>query len=129
MASLSERLESAACVLAGAENIKDRLACAWSLHLADLELRDFPRDVRDQFAELIEALSRERALPGDTVLKASLRKLSNSDAGRYAALIVRTYGRVASLKSAQVALLPERSPVVPNLLAASTRSARAASAR
>lgn len=106
MSSLSERLESAALALSGSEGIKDRLCIAWSRHLADLDLRDFPREVRDEFEEMIGALSRERALPGDTILKASLRKLSNADATRYAALIVRTYGRVAALKAPQVTLIP-----------------------
>jgi hypothetical protein len=106
MVSLSERFEAAASTLVGSESVKDRLGMAWSNHLADLELRDFPRDVREEFEQLKLALSRERALPGDTVLKASLRKLSAAEATRYAALIVRTYGRVAALKVPHVTLIP-----------------------
>jgi len=49
MSSLSGRLEAAALALSGSECIKDRLHTAWSRHLADLELRDFPREVRDEF--------------------------------------------------------------------------------
>jgi hypothetical protein len=112
MASLSDRLEAAALELSTADAIKDRLYMAWSRHLADLELRDFPREVRDEFEELARALNRERALPGDSTLRASLRKLSNTDAARFAALIVRTYGRVAALKSPQVALV-SRAPAIP----------------
>ena len=110
MASLSEHLESAAFALAGSEPLKERLAIAWSKHLADLEARDFPRDVREEFEELFAALHRERALPGDTVLRASLRKLSTTEASRYAALIIRTYARVAAMKSANAPMLP-RAPV------------------
>jgi hypothetical protein len=33
-----------------------------------------------------------RALPGDDVVRASVRKFSNDEAQRYAALIVRIYG-------------------------------------
>jgi hypothetical protein len=106
MASLSEHLEAAAYVLAGSEPLKERLFIAWSKHLAELEARDFPRDVRDEFEELIAALHRERALPGDTVLRASLRKLSTVEASRYAKLIIRTYARVAALKSSQPQVLP-----------------------
>jgi hypothetical protein len=116
MASLSERLEAAAFALAGCEPIKDRLAIAWSAHLSDLEARDFPRDVRDEFEELFKALSRERALAGDTVLKASLRKLSTAEASRYAKLIVRTYGHVAAMKSSQVQILPRAVPQVAKFL-------------
>src|SRR5258706_7965963 len=101
MASLSDHLEAAAFVLAGCEPLKERLFIAWTKHLAALEARDFPRDVREEFQELITALQRERALPGDTVLRASLRKLSTVEAGRYAKLIIRTYARVAAIKSSQ----------------------------
>jgi hypothetical protein len=99
MASLTERLEAAAFALAGQGAIKDRLADAYINHLADLEVRDFPRELRDEFAEFVEAMHRERALPGDSVIKASLRKLSNADASRYATLIVRSYGRVAAIRT------------------------------
>jgi hypothetical protein len=109
MASLSEHLEAAAYVLAGSEPLKDRLATAWTKHLATLEARDFPRDVREEFEELFTALHRERALPGDTVLRASLRKLSTVEASRYAKLIIRTYARVAALKSSQPQIMPRTS--------------------
>jgi hypothetical protein len=66
--------------------------------------------VRDEFQELITALHRERALPGDTVLRASLRKLSTVEAGRYAKLIIRTYARVAAIKSSQSQIM-SRAPV------------------
>lgn len=117
MASLSERLEAAAFALAGCEPIKDRLAIAWSKHLSDLEARDFPRDVRDEFEELFTAMNRERALPGDTVLKASLRKLSTVEVTRYAKLIMRTYGHVAAMKSSQVQILPRSVPQLAKFLA------------
>jgi len=61
---------------------------------------------------MIAAFKRERALQGDSVLKASLRKLSNQEAANYAGLIIRTYGRVAALKSPKVELVP-RTPAAP----------------
>ena len=115
MTSLSERLEAAALALSGPQGIKERLQAAWGKHLADLELRDFPREVRDDFEAMRDALSRERALPGDTILKASLRKLSNDEAAHFAALIVRTYGCVAALKSPQVTLVARNTPPLPFL--------------
>jgi hypothetical protein len=106
MASLSAKLEAAAIILAGNEAIKDRLYRAWSLQLSDLQARDFPREMRDDFKAMQEALSREHALPGDTVLKASLRKLSLAETSRFATIIVRAYGQVAMLKTAQEPLMP-----------------------
>ena len=111
MISLSDRLEAAALALSSSDGIKDRLHRAWSGHLADLELRDFPRELRDEFEELMRALNREQPLHGDTRLKASLRKLSNVEAAQFAALIVRAYGRVAALKSPQVSLVTRAPPV------------------
>lgn len=122
MISLSERLESAALALSGPQCIKDRLFTAWSQYLADLELRDFPRDLRDEFEAMRDALGRERALPGDSILKASLRKLSADEAARFAALIIRTYGCVAALKSPQVTVLTRNAPPAV-ILADRTRSA------
>lgn len=124
MSSLSERLEAAAMALSGPEAIKERLHNAWSAHLADLELRDFPREVRDEFSVMIDALGRERALPGDSVLKASLRKMSNAEAAQYAGLIVRTYGRVAALKSPPVSLVPRPVHIPAPFLVESAQAAR-----
>lgn len=101
MASLTEKLEAAAYALTGSGTVKERLARAYGSQLADLHPNDFPREFRAEFQQLIDALHRERALPGDTVLKASLRKLSSEQATHFAMLIVRAYGRVAALKSPQ----------------------------
>jgi len=119
MASLTERLEAAVYALTGAGSVKERLERAYSAQLADLQPNDFPREFRAEFQQLIDALHRERALPGDSVLKASLRKLSSEQAAHYAMLIVRTYGRVAALKSAPaVQALPGTATPLTLLLAA-----------
>ncbi len=47
---------------------------------------------------MIQALHRAQALPGDDVVKASVRKLSNEEACRYAELVVRLYGMFAGMK-------------------------------
>ncbi len=47
---------------------------------------------------MIQALHRAQALPGDDVVKASVRKLSNEEARRYAELVVRLYGMFAGMK-------------------------------
>ncbi len=120
MASLTERLEAAAYALTGPGTVKERLERAYGTHLADLQPNDFPREFRAEFQQLIDALHRERALPGDTVLKASLRKLSGEQAARYAMLIVRAYGGVAALKSSPAVLqvLPGTTTALTRLLAA-----------
>lgn len=119
MASLTEKLEAAAYALTGPGTVKERLERAYGTQLADLQPGDFPREFRAEFQQLIDALHRERALPGDTVLKASLRKLSGEQATCFAMLIVRAYGRVAALKSSpSVQVMPGATTPLTLLLAA-----------
>lgn len=96
MTDLSARLEAAALSLAGPGPIKERLTDAYS-HLEDLEAADLP-GFGDEFADMIKALHRESPMPGDSVVRASVRKLSNQDVRQYAELLVRLYGMVAGIK-------------------------------
>lgn len=96
MTDLTARLEAAALSLAGPGPIKERLTDAYS-HLEDLEAADLP-GFGEEFADMIKALHRERPMPGDSAVRASVRKLSNQDVRQYAELLVRLYGMVASVK-------------------------------
>ena len=62
---------------------------------------------------MIQALHRAQALPGDDVVKASVRKLSNEEACRYAELVVRLYGMFAGMKHITLASAHRPAPVVP----------------
>ncbi len=97
MRDLSTRLEAAALSMTGPGTIKDRLLDACS-HLEDVQESDLPGALGAEFAEMIQALHRASALPGDDVVKASVRKLSNEEARRYAELVVRLYGMFAGMK-------------------------------
>lgn len=96
MRSLIDRLEYATVCLAGPGTIKERLIEAYSQCLADLHDDTLPESLQGDFARMLHALQRERALPGDSVLRASVRKLSLDEARQYTALIVRTYGALAA---------------------------------
>jgi hypothetical protein len=98
MRDLSTRLEAAALSMTGPGSIKDRLRDAYCSHLEDVRESDLPGVLGAEFAEMIQALHRARALPGDDVVKASVRKLSNEEARRYADLVVRLYGMFAGMK-------------------------------
>jgi hypothetical protein len=95
MLNLSARLEAAALSLTGPGHIKDRLLDAYCRHLQDVQESDLPGEHSLEFAEMIHALHRAPALPGDDVVKASIRKLSNEQACHYAELVVRLYGTLA----------------------------------
>jgi hypothetical protein len=114
MNSTLDLLQRAALHLSQEGSIKDRLAAAYAAHLLDVEADDLPEDVREAFAVMCEAMHRERPLPRESVIRASVRKMSNEEAGRHAALVVRAF---ASLARAQVSglSLPRtgRKPAVP----------------
>jgi hypothetical protein len=94
--TLADQLEAAVTALAAHGALKDRLAAAWSSHLDAIDAQDLPLEAQQDFSELSKSIHVARVLPGDNVVRASVRKLSNEDAERYAAFIVRMYGLVMS---------------------------------
>jgi hypothetical protein len=107
MTDLNGRLEAAALSLAGQGPIKERLFSAYHTYLQDIEESDL-RALGTEFAEMIQVLHREPALPGDDVVRASVRKLSNKEACYYAGLVVRLYGMLAGLKHPYTSARPVR---------------------
>jgi hypothetical protein len=97
MADLCARLEAAALSLTGPGHIKNRLFDAYYRYLQDIQQSDVPGELAPEFGDMIQALHRATALPGDDVVKASVRKLSNDQACRYAELVVRLYGMFAGM--------------------------------
>ena len=121
--ALSSRLEAAVVELAGTGTLKDRLYCAYCNHLDTIEIQELPEEVQDDFAVMSKAMHRARALPGDSVVRASVRKLSNDEAQRFAVSVVRMYSaRLHSLSStlrAPARLVgPPRHPTAPRHAAA-----------
>jgi hypothetical protein len=101
--ALSAQLEAAVLTLAGHGALKDRLSAAYCDHLDDVREQDLPEEVQAEFSAMSRALHGARALPGDSVVRASVRKLSSEQAQGFAALIVRTYVlRVQSLAATPV---------------------------
>jgi hypothetical protein len=94
MSRVYDRLESATFLLTRSGAIKDRLSGAWRQYLATLEPDDLPREVRVQFLELSNDIQRERPLRGEDAVRATIRKMSNEEAERHAAQIVRMFCRM-----------------------------------
>lgn len=90
-----ERLHSATVELAGTGSIKQRLFCAYVNHLAALKEEQVPREVRDDFSALALAMHAVRPLPGEDAVRASVRKMSDGEANRYAVQIVNMSGAIA----------------------------------
>lgn len=89
--AISKQLEAAVLTLVGHGALKDRLSAAYSDHLDDLRGHDLPEEVQGEFAAMTRLMHSARALPGDNVVRASVRKFSNEQAQGFATLIVRTY--------------------------------------
>ena len=116
---LSERLEAAVFMLAGNGPLKDRLAQVFREHLDHVDGKELPEDMQQEFQAMSQAMHCARALPGDSVISASARKLSPVDAERYAGLIVRLWARrLRTLAEATPAMRETLRAVEPTPLAA-----------
>lgn len=102
--TLSHRLEAAVTLLAGDGTLKERLAAAFREHLDDIDELELPNEVQLEYSQMSRTMHLASALPGDNVVRASVRKLSNEEAQRFAALIVRMYSR--RMQSAMAASKP-----------------------
>ena len=94
MTRVYDRLELATLHFARSGAIKDRLEAAWRQCLANIDTDDVPRELRLQFLELSAQIQRERPLRGEDAARATIRKMSNEEAERHAALIVRMFCRM-----------------------------------
>jgi hypothetical protein len=97
MTDLKGRLEAAVLFLTGQGAIKERLSTAYCTYLQDIPESDLPQ-LGAEFGEMIQALHRAEALPGDDIVRASVRKLSNKEACYYAEVVVKLYGTLAGLR-------------------------------
>ena len=75
--------------------VKDRLAEAYHHYLTELEPQELPEAYRAQFADMCRAMRSVTPLPRENPVRASVRKMSCSEAYRYATLIVCVFGALA----------------------------------
>jgi len=92
MSTAWEQLEGATVSLVRAGSIKDRLADAFRNHLAQVNVEELPESLRTPFLACQDALTRERPLPGEDAVRATVRKMSNTEADEVATTVVRLYG-------------------------------------
>jgi hypothetical protein len=105
-----ESLHSAALELAGAGPIKQRLLGAYVHHLATLSEDEMPKEIREDFCALARALHAVRPLPREDAVRATVRKMSDGEANRYAAQIVNMF--VAMTRTQQPARSAASAPVL-----------------
>jgi len=91
MSTTWEQLEGAALAVTRSGSIKDRLADAYRTHLSQVDVEELPDTLRVQFRCCNETLTRERPLPGEDAVRATVRKMSSTEADDIAASVVRLY--------------------------------------
>jgi hypothetical protein len=96
VSSPAERFASAVQVLIADGPIKQRLATACALHLAELAEADLPPAMRREFADLQAAVNRVAPAGHETRVRASVQKMSPREASAHAATIVKLYVDLAS---------------------------------
>ncbi|HEV2284655.1 MAG TPA: hypothetical protein VGR80_01335 [Steroidobacteraceae bacterium] len=74
--------------------IKDRLADAYRNHLAFVRVEDLPEALREEFRACHDALTRERPLRGEDAVRATVRKMSASEADELACTVVRLFAAI-----------------------------------
>jgi hypothetical protein len=94
MSTTWEQLEGAALSLVRSGPIKDRLAEAYRNHLAYVRAEDLPQALREDFRACHDALTRERPLRGEDAVRATVRKMSSTEADELACSVVRLFAAI-----------------------------------
>jgi hypothetical protein len=89
-----DRFHAAVSVLVGDGHIKQRLVKAYLENLEHIVEDDLPRGLRQSFRELRSRLHGVAPLNGEGPVRASVRKMSISEASDCAAKVVELYGVV-----------------------------------
>lgn len=100
MSSAWEHFFAATVILASAGPIKHRLAEAYRTHLASLDEDELPKEIREDFSSLSSCMSRVPPLRGETAVQATVRKMSDLEAGGLAVRIVNMLGVLARQQTA-----------------------------
>ena len=101
MNSAWEHFFAATLVLVSAGPIKHRLLEAYRQHLEGLDQDELPKEIRDEFFKLSTSMCRVRPLRGETAIQATVRKMSDVEAGSLAARIVNMLGVIARAQGQQ----------------------------
>jgi len=94
MSYLAERFQAAVTALVADGSIKERLTAAYVENLDDLENTELPNELRDLFDGLQLALHAERPICREPSVKASVRKMSVTEAKGHANTIVILYAEL-----------------------------------
>jgi hypothetical protein len=101
MSNAWESFFAATAMLVSAGPIKNRLLEAYRQHLAMLDHEQLPKEIREEFRGLTTHMSRVRPMRGETALQATVRKMSDAEAGLKATQILNMLGTLARTQTQQ----------------------------
>jgi hypothetical protein len=104
-----DHLQQATLRLSQEGSLKERLAEAYADHLLNIESPGLPDCLRVEFEALHAAMHSAVPQPRECVIRASVRKMSNSEVRMHAALVVRAFAAAARGDMDPVEL-PQRAP-------------------
>jgi len=115
MATTLDKFRGAALSLARSGSIKDRLTEAYRNHLALVDESELPSDLIEDFRAVSHALNREQPLlRGEDTFRATVRKMSNTEADAVASSVVEMFGAMSGKPAvARVKAPKSTSQVIP----------------
>jgi len=91
MSHFEDSFFGAVSALAGHGHVKERLVAAFESNLKQIDVNELPAAMRQSFNELKHLMTRVEPLNGEGPIRASVRKMSVSDADACAHLMVALY--------------------------------------
>lgn len=119
MSNHVQRFHAAVSVMAGQGNIKQRIIKAYEEQLAVLDERDLPIVARQPFADLQALLSQVAPLNGEGRIRATVRKMSASEADVCAQMMLDIYCDIIRFEDSEqdaVPLRPVETAAIPPFL-------------
>ncbi len=96
MTTTLDKFRGAALSLARSGSIKDRLTDAYRNHLAFVEESELPTELVEEFRAVSYALNRQQPLlRGEDAFRATVRKMSKTEADDVASCVVRLFGEIS----------------------------------
>src|SRR6186713_114400 len=110
MDSALDLLQRATTTLAQGGSVKERLADSYARYLIQINVDELPASVTDDFRALCAAMRREQPQPNESAIRASVRKMSNDEAARFATQVVVMFATAARDDGGMPLRRPVRGP-------------------
>lgn len=113
MSTTLDKFRGAALSLARSGSIKDRLTDAYRNHLSLVEESELPTELVAEFRAVSYALNRQRPLlRGEDTFRATVRKMSNTEADEVASCVVRLFGEMSREPASLTRKPPKSAPQI-----------------